>query len=229
MALNSMFKTGYKAVEDREKEVEESSERAKRGYLPNFYIDSGESKEVRILTQEPLTYYEHYMPTNPKGKQFQMCTATATDAMGKEIGCKYCDMGNKPSFKGAFLIIDHTEDSWEDKEGKTKVSKDTIKVMKLGLRALRVLGNLSKKRDLTKMMVEVSRSGKGTETAYNFVPDVPSELSSEITTKITEFLGGVDAVERLAEFLVPFETPEAETKVTDAKVVNPDEVMEFPR
>jgi hypothetical protein len=80
-------------------------------------------------------------------------------------------MGNKASFKGAYLVIDHREQNWVDKKtGEPKHSKDTVKIMKHGIRALQVLDRKNTKKGLLNFSWTMTRTGSGNDTQYDFEP-----------------------------------------------------------
>lgn len=177
MSTENWFSQGYEKVEQRNKEIEE----AMAGSLPNLIIkENDEGVYVSFLTSNPITFYEHFLPQK---KRSFTCPDNGDSSKGT---CPLCATGNKPSFKGAYLVIDHRYESWE-KDGQKHERQHTLKVAKFGIR---VLKSLQKQHDkiikgspvappnpagLLGVPFEVIRSGKGTDTQYTFNPLQPNE------------------------------------------------------
>jgi len=151
----SWLAEGYERVRERSKQLEDQMNKS---FVPTFILREGEEADIRFLTEEPITFYEHFVPGL---KRSFTCSGSAD--------CPLCGSGNKPSFRGAYLIIDTRTDEWEDKEtGEKKTRKDSVKVMKHGIKALQVLDRKNQKKGLKKFDWNVSRTGSGTTTAYDF-------------------------------------------------------------
>lgn len=173
----SWFSTGYEKVEQRAKEIDE----AMAGSLPSLIIkDDDENVYVSFITGEPITYYEHFLPNK---KRSFTCPDNGDTSKGT---CPLCAMGNKPGFKGAYLVIDHRYEKWE-KDGKVTERQHTLKIAKFGIRVLKSLQKLDAKlkkgtpvtqpipNGILGVPFEIMRSGKGTDTQYAFNPLQPSE------------------------------------------------------
>jgi hypothetical protein len=220
MALKGMFKEGFAPVREHVAEQAAKAEQRKKGYLGNFFLADNETKVVSLLTVEPLSYREHYLRDAAKGSQYQMCIEGAIDEMGREVSCPHCAAGNKAGFKGAFLIIDHSEDKWTDKDGKEQKRSNQLKVWKASTRALRSVDKLSEKRDLTKFSFEVTRLGSGPDTNYSILPEDLVKLNAETKKNITEFLDGMTPKDKLIDWLSPSsaaEVVEEEAKPYDVE------------
>lgn len=168
----SWLAEGYEGVRKRGKQLEEQMNRS---FLPTFMLREGEEADIRFITDVPITFYEHFVPGL---KRSFTCSQTAD--------CPLCGSGNKPSFRGAYLVIDTRNEEWEDKEtGEKKSRKNTLKVMKHGIKALQVLDRKHQKKGLKNFDWNVSRTGSGTTTTYDFeaidkiegIPE-PEELPS---------------------------------------------------
>jgi len=151
----SWFTTGYQKVQEVGKAIDE---RLNQQYLPTLFLKDGEEAPLTFLTTTPFNYYEHFV----KGiNQSYTCSQSAD--------CPLCAMGNKPSFKGAYIVIDHRVESWNDKStGEVKSRKDTVKVMKQGIRALQVLDRKNARKGLNGRTWVLTRTGQGNNTQYDF-------------------------------------------------------------
>lgn len=212
MGMSKWFKQGYEAVEDYSEELEAKRENAKNftPFVPNLMLRDGESKVIRFITQEPLTFKEHYLPT-AKGSKFRTCLEGTVDLDGNRVQCPFCSAGNKPSFRGAFVVIDRTEDSWVNKDGETVKATNQVKIFKQGIKVLKVLNKMHEKGRLDGWDIEISRTGGGTDTQYNFIPEEQFELSAEDAEKVALFQGDKILIERLAEEIEPLDVEGALT------------------
>lgn len=186
----SWFSEGYEAVEKRDKEIKESM----RTFIPNFFVkENDENVYISFLIDEPITFYEHYVPSL---KRYFTCLDGGDTTKGN---CPLCAMGNKPSFRGAYLIVDHRKEKWTDKDGKEHEQQHTIKVAKWGIRVLKQLHKQHIKLKqgspvqkpieggITGVPFEVIRSGEGTDTAYTFTPLQPNpEMFPKDLSKLPE-------------------------------------------
>jgi len=146
---------GYEKVRQRGKQLEDQMNRA---YLPTFRLAENEEANIRFITDTPVTFYEHYIPGL---KRTFTCPQTQD--------CPLCGTGNKPSFRGAYLVIDTRHEEWEDQEtGEKKSRVNTLKVMKHGIKALQVLDRKHQKKGLKQFDWNISRTGTGTTTTYDF-------------------------------------------------------------
>jgi hypothetical protein len=187
MSVNNWFSDeGFDSVKEYSKELDEKRKQA-QNFVLNLILRDGESAVVRFLTQEPITFREHYIP-GAKGQKFYTCLEGTRDEDGNRVQCPFCSAGNKPSFRGAFLVVDRSEDTWKS-NGEEHSAQNQIKIFKQGIKVMKVLDSLSEKRDLTEWDIEISRTGSGTDTQYNFIPEEKFELSEEVEKKIEEFKG----------------------------------------
>jgi hypothetical protein len=78
---------------------------------------------------------------------------------------------------GIYPIIDRREHEWKDKKtGAMKKERDQLKIWRCGQRAISTLERfLAKYGTLKGRNFEVTRIGQGTETIYNFVPEMPQK------------------------------------------------------
>lgn len=190
------FSQGYSAVDEYAAELEYKRQNAGKKFTPNVQIDAGQSAVLRILHDEPITFKEHYLPAL-QGRRSYTCL------MGTEDSCPMCDAGNKPGFRGAFLVIDHRPYSYESADG-TKHSGDMqVSIFKQGIRVLQGMQTLAVKKGLSNRSYDVTRTGKGTDTTYGFIPNDASELTEAEKKAVEEFLAGRTIYDVLAEELAP--------------------------
>lgn len=152
----SWFSTGYDAVEKRSKELEEQQN---KNYLPAFFLKEDESATIIFLTDEPINYYHHYVKSL---KRYFTCS--------QDGNCPLCDTGNKPSYVGAYLVLDTRYEEWE-KDSQKYSRQNTVKIMKHGIKALKQLKKHNEKRGLKNFAWEIDRTGSGSQdTTYAFTP-----------------------------------------------------------
>ena len=170
MSEGSWFTQGYHKVREVGKRLDEQLNQV---YLPTFFLKEGEDAKILFVTDEPFTFYEHFL----KGLKRSFTCSQTRD-------CPLCGVGNKPSFKGGYLIIDTREEEWTDKEsGEKKRRKNTLKVMKHGIRALQVLDRKNQKKGLLNYAWVVTRTGTGNNTQYDF-EDEPIPAGVKIPTEL---------------------------------------------
>lgn len=199
----SWFQQGYQKVEERQKEIDE----AMKGSLPSLIIkEEDENVYVSFVTSEPITFYEHFLPNL---KRSFTCPDNGDTSKGT---CPLCAMGNKPSFRGAYLVIDHRYEEWE-RDGKKVSRQHTLKVAKFGIRVLKALKKLDEKLKkgspvtppiaggIVEIPFEILRSGKGTDTQYAFNALQPSEQhfprKYELEKGVTEIETIIDNIKPL--------------------------------
>lgn len=165
----SVFNRGYKAVRE-EKERQEREREKRKNYIPRFFLaNDGDEADVRFLTEEPITFYEHTIKTKKNGKDFFENVVCS----GKN--CPYCEEGDRPSFKGAFLIIDRR--TYEDREGNEK--SNTVKLFVQGTKVLSQLDRISQKYGLSNRDVTIIRLGSGQNTTYTIEKGEKEELTAK--------------------------------------------------
>lgn len=150
---------GYKAVEEEKKRQEN-----RRGLYRFFITGDGSEAEVRFLTDSPITFSEHSIKTVRNGKEMfdnVICT-------GDERPCPHCANGERPSFKGAYLIWDEREFEAKDANGKKKKVKGSLKLYVAGTKVLSQIQRLYSKYGLLDKQYTIVRLGEGTSTTYTF-------------------------------------------------------------
>jgi hypothetical protein len=195
-----LFARGYENV--REEQQRQDANKELRGkQLWRFYLSKdGEEADIRFLTEEPITFYEHAVKTFQGGKERyenHICT---------QVDCPYCDNGDRPSFKGAYLVIDKRSFSYTNKDGKEVKGNQQVRLFVQGTRVLSQLDRLSARYGLTSRDYIMTRSGKGTSTAYMFdrSDDVSKMTEAEIKNVLPEkirddFDGTQDSLYRIVQ------------------------------
>lgn len=165
----SIFSRGYKAVRE-EKERQEKEREKRKNYIPRFFLaNDGDEADVRFLTEEPITFYEHTIKSKKNGKDYFENVVCS----GKN--CPYCAEGDRPSFKGAFLIIDRR--TYEDKEGNERAN--IVKLFVQGTKVLSQLDRISQKYGLSNRDVTIIRLGSGQNTTYTIEKGEKEELTAK--------------------------------------------------
>ena len=180
----SMFKQGYSAVREEKQRQDEAREKAGKNLYRFFLADDGDEADVRFLTEEPVTFNEHNVKVTRNGKE-------TFDSMGCcQDGCSLCANGDRPSFKGAFLVWDMRPYEYTDKDGKKQKGKGQLRLYVQGARVLSQLDRISSKYGLTNRVVTIIRLGKGTNTSYTIEKgDEEGKLSkAEIENMLPEKL-----------------------------------------
>ena len=181
-----LFKKGYSAVREEKQRQDENREKMGKQLWRFFLSKDGEEATVRFLTEEPINFYEHTVKSVRGGKE-HYDTVICTHDIGE---CPLCESGDKPSFKGAFLIYDKRPYEYTDKNGKKQKSSGQIRLYVQGARVLSQLDRLSERYGLTNRDYIITRSGSGTSTTYMFdrADDVSKLTEAEISNMLPEKL-----------------------------------------
>ena len=187
-----LFKKGYNAVREEKQRQDENREKMGKQLWKFFLSKDGEEATVRFLTEEPINFYEHSVKDVRGGKE-RYNSVICTQDLGD---CPLCDSGNKPSFKGAFLIYDKRPYEYTDKNGKKQTGKGQLRLYVQGARVLSQLDRLSERYGLTNRDYIITRSGSGTSTTYMFDRDddvsklTEAEISNMLPEKLREMFDG---------------------------------------
>lgn len=158
-----MFSIGYDAV-TKEKERQEV-ERSKRNGLLRFFLKKDKDEaDVHFLNEKPVNFYEHTLKKLVNGKE----VFENVPCIGSEDGCKHCEDGDRPSFKSAWLIVDHREVEFTDKTGKKQTSSDNLRLLVYGTKVSSQLDRKSERYGLVSRLYTIVRLGTGTSTTYTF-------------------------------------------------------------
>ena len=187
-----MFKKGYTAVREEKQRQDENREKAGKNLWRFFLQSDGDEADVRFLTEEPVTFYEHTVKTMRNGKE-----AYDTVVCSGDDSCSLCASGDKPTFKGAFLIWDKRPyEATDAKSGKKKTVEGSLRLYVQGARVLSQLDRISSKYGLTNRTITIVRLGKGTSTTYTIenvdeeVKLSQSEIKNMLPDKLRESYNG---------------------------------------
>jgi len=137
-----------------------------------FFIKDGETKKIQFLENEPFCIYQHTLQVDGKWQSF-----TCLQGSGEE--CPLCEKGTPARFVGLFTVIDHSE---EDKRWKYKVFTQ-------GIRVLKQLERLAAKpKGMNGYIFEISRTGNGVDTSYNFDTYEERPLTAEDKKMVSDFI-----------------------------------------
>ena len=168
----TIFNRGYKfAREEAERQEMARANAGKRIF--EFFLKADKKNrspeaDVIFLTDEPINFYMHNMPKANGRFESVVCSETIAGE------CVDCDRGDKPSYKGVYLIYDERPYEYTDKNGK-KVKKDgQIRLYFAGTRVMSQLDRINSKKGLLFRECTIVRTGTGTSTNYNI--EVGDEL-----------------------------------------------------
>ena len=156
------FRRGFFHAKEEAKRIE--TERASWGKkLYEFYLaGDGEEADVVFLNEEPVECFIHNRVSRRNGKEF-FDTVVCT----KDEDCPDCENGDRATYKGAFLVIDTRPYEGKDSNGKKKTIPYTLRFYLPGIRVVSALERISSKYGLLNRLVNIARSGKGTQTSYH--------------------------------------------------------------
>jgi hypothetical protein len=169
--MGKMFARGYEASRAEKKRQDENRENSGKKLWRFFLKNDGDEADVRFLTEEPVCFYEHNVR---RGDRYEQITCT-----GDDNTCPYCLDGDRPTYKGAYLIIDRREYEYTDKNGNKKTGKNQIRLYVQGMRVISQLDRIHEKYGLSNRDVTIVRLGKGTSTTYTVERGEKEELSEE--------------------------------------------------
>ena len=175
---SKLFSRGYDSVREEKERVDRVRESAGNRLWTFFLKDDRDEARIRFLLEEPSTFNVHVVRDS---KNFETVVC-------KKEGCRYCEDGDKPSFKGAYLIIDKREIELTNKKTNKKERRNaTLRLYIVGTQVLSQLDRLSSKYGLTKRDFTIARNGSGQNTTYSFDPEEPSKITKEeISNLMTE-------------------------------------------
>lgn len=171
--MGTMFKRGYEASRAEKQRQDEAREAMGKKLWRFFLKDDGDEADLRFLTEEPVNFFEHTLKGSKGGKEvFETYTCTGEN-------CPFCEDGDKPTYKGAYLVIDHREFEYKDQKGKKQTGKDQIRLFVQGMKVVSQLDRISDKYGLSNRDVTFIRLGSGTQTTYTIERGDEEKLSSK--------------------------------------------------
>lgn len=229
--MASMFKRGFKAVNEEKQRQEEQKNRG-TGLFRFFLTKDKDEADVTFLTEQPVNYYEHTIKKFVNGKE----RYDSIPCIGE--GCKHCADGDRPSFKSAWLIIDHREVTYTDKDNKTQTSQDNLRLLIYGTKVASQLDRKSERYGLMGRVYTIVRLGTGTSTTYTFEHgDKYSLTSQEIESVMPDYIkeqynGTTDSlysiIESEIEKLVGDTTNKDKKEAVDETLVSNDQQEDKP-
>lgn len=155
MASN-LFARGYEASREEKERQDRVRENMGKKLWKFFLTGDGDEASVHFLTEEPVNFYEHNLK---RGDKYEQYTCTGNE-------CPFCKDGDKPTYKGAYLIVDHREFDYTDKNGKKQNGKDQVRLYVQGMKVVSQLDRISNRYGLSNRDVDIVRLGNGTQTTY---------------------------------------------------------------
>lgn len=180
----SMFKKGFEANRQEKARQEKMAENRGKKLFRFFLAKDGDEADLIFLTEEPINFQEHNVKGSRNGKEvFNQFTCTGDD------NCELCNDGDRPSFKGAFLVWDGRPFEYTDKNGKKQKAEGSLKLFVYGTKVISQLDRISSKYGLAGREITMVRLGSGTSTNYTFERgDKVSLTEKEITNMLPEKL-----------------------------------------
>lgn len=176
-----LFKRGYQASREEKERQDKARENAGKRLWRFFLQNDGDEADLRFLTEEPVNFYEH---TIKKGDRYEQYTCTNED-------CPFCDDGDRPTYKGAYLVVDRREFEYTDSNGKKQKGRNQVRLFVQGMKVVSQLDRISDKYGLSNRDVTIVRLGKGTQTTYTLERGEEDKLSKkEIEQLLPEKLRG---------------------------------------
>ena len=176
---NKLFKRGYEVSREEKKRQDIMKENRGKKLFEFYLVGDGAEAQVRFLTEEPVNCNVHQVNEGGKYKSY-LCT---------DKNCPFCADGDRPSYKGAYLVIDRREFEYTDKDGKKQKGKNQLRLYLAGMRVVSQLDRTSQKYGLSNREVNIVRLGKGTSTTYTIEKmDEESLTEKEIISVLPEKL-----------------------------------------
>ena len=154
--------TGWGAVARRQAEIAERKEAAENR-VRDFWLKPDETAIIQFLQDEPYCFDAHQV----KDKNGRWSIVPCGLNTGRH--CVLCSEGSKQTWRAAFKILDF-RGTWDSDRKKFKHDEPQEKLWLVGTTIAQQLKQIvdKKGKDLTEMVFEVSRSGAGKDSSYNF-------------------------------------------------------------
>ena len=153
---------GWGAVAKRQAEVAERKETLDKA-VKDFWLKSDETATVQFLQDEPYCFNAHQVKDKKGNWTLVPCQLDTSKH------CVLCSSGVKQTWRAAFKILDY-RGSWDKDKKAFTYDKPIEKVWKVGATIANQLKQIvdKKGKDLTELVFEVTRSGTGKDSSYNF-------------------------------------------------------------
>lgn len=165
-----LFKRGYEASRAEKERQDKARENAGKKLWRFFLSDDGDEADLRFLTEEPVNFYEHNLKKGDN--RFEQYTCTGDD-------CPFCEDGDRPTYKGAYLVVDRREFEYTDANGKKQKGKNQVRLFVQGMKVVSQLDRISDKYGLSNRDVTIVRLGKGTQTTYTIERGEEEKLTTK--------------------------------------------------
>lgn len=154
------------------------SEEERETSIKEFWLKSGESAIVQFISDEPYCLDGHIIKTKRKSFEFTPCQ------LNTKRSCIMCREHLKTTWRAAFKVLDY-RGTWDEKKGKFKNDTTVEKLWVVGEKLAEQLKSFSDKKgkELTEMVMEVTRSGSGKTTTYNLQLALDDETDRPLKTK----------------------------------------------
>lgn len=154
---SGLFKRGYEASRAEKERQDKARENMGRKLWRFFLKDDGDEADLRFLNGEPVNFYEHNIRRGEN--RFEQFTCTGDN-------CPFCADGDKPTYKGAYLVIDRRPYEYTDKNGKKQKGRNQVRLFVQGMKVVSQLDRLHSRYGITNRDVTMVRLGRGTQTTY---------------------------------------------------------------
>lgn len=153
---------GWGAVARRQAEIAERKDAAEN-VIRDFWLKPDESATIQFLQDEPYCFDAHQVKDRKGNWTLVPCQLNT----GKH--CVLCSEGIKQTWRAAFKVLDY-RGSWDKDKKKFRYDTPVEKIWKVGATVAQQLKQIvdKKGKDLTEMVFEVTRSGSGKDSSYNF-------------------------------------------------------------
>ena len=128
-----------------------------------FWLKADETATIQFLQDEPYCFDAHSVKDSKGNWRVVPCQLNT----GKH--CVMCADGLKQTWRAAFMILDY-RGTWDSDKKRFKNDKQIVKIWKVGATIAQQIKQIidKKGRNLTELVFEVSRSGSGKDSTYNF-------------------------------------------------------------
>lgn len=125
-------------------------------FLPEFWLKDGQSAKVIFLDREAVYLYQHTFNVRGKMKNYTCLRK----------GCPLCAVADRdPRYVAIYRVLDLRK--YKNKAG--KVITQTERYYVVGSRLQPTLERLEKNHQLYNRVVEITRTGSGTDTVYSAI------------------------------------------------------------
>jgi hypothetical protein len=157
--------------------AEELAKQTSAGETKQFFLKDGESAKIAFLdgdntATDPACFYSHTVPQVSRSNKKFFVDVPCNQQAGQR--CYLCEIGNKKNKRFVWTIL-HFLDKEQQYERTVPNSemkytvKEEVKLFAQGRRVHATLEILQQKVKLQGRLWDVTRSGKGSDTLYNFI------------------------------------------------------------